>query len=93
MEVNTEALKAYYADLIAKREAEIAEALVNKDFLVQQKLDELKLEVAEQVEKDIVAEIESKYAHDIELCEKFFVEDEVQEEEPTAEIEQIAVEG
>ena len=90
MEVNTEALKAYYEDLLAKKEQEVQNALANKDFVVQQKLDELKLEVAEQVEKELIAEAEAKYAHDIELCEKFLIEDKVEEE--TADV-QIAVEG
>jgi len=90
MEVNVEALKAYYEDLKAKKEVEINEALANKDFLVEQKLDEIKLEIAEKVEKEIVAEVEAKYAHDIELCEKFLIPDEVQEE--TA-YEEIAVEA
>ena len=85
MEVNVEALKAYYEDLKAKKAQEIQEALANKDFLVAQKLDAVKLEIAEQVEKDIIAEVEEKYAHDIELCEKFLIP-EVQEEE-TAEVE------
>lgn len=86
MKVNVEALKAYYEDLKAKKEVEINEALMNKDYLVAQKLDEIKLQIAEQVEKDIIAEVEAKYAHDIELCEKFLITDEVQEEE-TAEVE------
>lgn len=86
MEVNVEALKAYYEDLKSKKEIEINEALMNKDYLVAQKLDEIKLQIAEQVEKDIIAEVEAKYAHDIELCEKFLIPDEVQEEE-TAEVE------
>lgn len=92
MEVNVEALKAYYEDLKAKKEVEINEALANKDYLVAQKLDEVRVEIAEQVEKDIIAEVEEKYAHDIELCEKFLIPDEVQVEE-TAEVEYEAVEA
>ena len=90
MEVNTEALKAYYEDLLTKKEQAITEALANKDFIVQQRLEEAKLEIAEQVEKELIEEAESKYAHDIELCEKFLIE-EVQEEE-TADV-QVAVEA
>lgn len=91
MEVNVEALKAYYEDLKARKQIEINEALANKDYLVAQKLDEVRVEIAEQVEKNIIAEIEEKYAHDIELCEKFLIPDEVQEE--TAEVENEAVEA
>lgn len=93
MEVNVESFKAYYEDLKAKKAQDIQEALANKDFLVAQKLDEMKAEIAEQVEKSIIAEVEAKYAHDIELCEKFLIAEEVQEEETAYDEEQVAVEA
>ena len=75
MEVDVEKLKAYYADLLAKREEAIALALANKDAAVAERFELVKEQIAEEVEKELIAKAEEPFNHDIELCKGFLVEE------------------
>lgn len=80
MEVDVEKLKAYYADLLAKRDEAIALALANKDAAVAERFELVKEEIAEEVEKELIEKAEEPYKHDIELCKSFLVEEQATEE-------------
>lgn len=80
MEVDVEKLKAYYADLLAKREEAIALALADKDRAVAERFELVKEQIAEEVEKELIEKAEEPYKHDIELCKSFLVEEQATEE-------------
>lgn len=85
MVFDVEKIKAYYEELLVKKEEATKIALLEKDVKVAERFAQVQEEIAEQVEKEIIAEAEAPYLHDIELCEQFIVE-EVAEEEVTEEI-------
>lgn len=74
MDFDVEKLKAYYADLLAKREEAVAVALADKERVVAERFELAKEEIAKQVEAELVAAAEEPYKHDIELCESFGIE-------------------
>lgn len=81
MEFDVEKIKDYYNELVAKREEAVVKALTTKDVRVREAFEQAKVEIEERVVAEIVAEAEAPYVHDIELCEKFIVVEEVAEEE------------
>ena len=74
MDFDVEKLKAYYADLLAKREEAVAVALADKERVVAERFELAREELAKQVEAELVAAAEEPYKHDIELCESFGIE-------------------
>lgn len=87
MVFDVEKIKAYYEELLIKREEAKNIALLDKDAKVAERFAQVQEEIAEQVEKEIIAEAEAPYLHDIELCEKFIVEEVVEEEAVEEETE------
>jgi len=81
MDFDVEKIKDYYNELVAKREEAVVKALTTKDARVREAFEQAKVEIEERVVAEIVAEAEAPYVHDIELCEKFVVVEEVAEEE------------
>lgn len=86
MVFDVDKIKAYYEELLVKKEEAVKIALLDKDAKVAERFEEVREAIAEQVEKEIIAEAEAPYTHDIELCEKFIVEEEVVEEEALEEV-------
>ena len=89
MDFDVEKIRAYYTELLANKELAVSNALTNKDAVVkervcdlQAKFEEEKARIPAEVEAELIAEAEEPYLHDIELCEKFLVD-----EEPTEEVE------
>lgn len=80
MEFDVEKIKAYYEELLAKRDEAVTYALANKDVAVARKLEEVREEIERQVIADITAEAEAPFMHDIEFYEKFVKPAEVVEE-------------
>lgn len=80
MDFDIEKVREYYADLLAKKEEAVAVALSNKDIVIAERFELAKEEIAKQVEAELVANAEEPYKHDIELCEKFMVKEEVVDE-------------
>lgn len=80
MEFDLEKVKAYYAEVVAKREQAVNEALRNVEAKVQERFNAEKENIRNAVIAEVTAEAEAPYLHDIELCEKFGVEPEVAEE-------------
>lgn len=74
MDFDVEKLKAYYADLLAKKDEAVAVALANKDVVVAERFELAKEEIAKEVEAELIAAAEAPYKHDIELCESFGIE-------------------
>jgi hypothetical protein len=88
MDFDVEKIRAYYTELLANRELSVANALTTKGVKVQERVAELtakyeedKARIPAEVEDELIAEAEAPYLHDIELCEKFLVD------EPTTEVE------
>lgn len=81
MEVDTEGLKAFYADLLAKRE----EAKVTAVAKAPEVIAERQAEFEQSVKDELVAKAIEPFAHDIELCEKFLKETETTETENETE--------
>ena len=81
MEFDVEKIKEYYNELVAKKDEAVVVALTTKDEKVKEAFEMAKAEIEERVVAEIIAEAEAPYIHDIELCEKFIVEEEVAEEE------------
>ena len=81
MEFDLEKIKEYYGELIPKKEEAVRLALLNKDAVVAQKLEEARAKIEAEVDAEIIAEAEAPFKHDIELCEKFVIVPEVEEEE------------
>lgn len=90
MDFDVEKVKAYYADLLAKRDEAVAVALADKDRVVAERFELAKEEIAKAVEAELITKAEEPYKHDIELCAGFVVE-EPKEEEVIEE--NVAVEG
>lgn len=86
---DTTKLEEFYADVKAKREEAIALALTKKEEKVAEAFELAKEEIAKKVEADLIAEAEAPFVHDIELCEKFLVREEAEEEvlEENTEVE------
>lgn len=74
MDFDMEKLKAFYADLLSKREEAIAVALADKDRAVAERLELVREEIGKEVEAELIAKAEEPYKHDIELCESFGIE-------------------
>lgn len=87
MDFDVEKIKAYYAEVKAKKEEAVAVALAEKDVKVTEAFELAKEEIAKKVEAELVEAAEAPYKHDIELCESFLAEENVEEEvaEETAE--------
>lgn len=81
-------IKAYYEELLKAKEEAIRVSLLDKAKVVQERFEEEKARIAEQVELELIEKAEAPYKHDIELCEKFVV-DKVEEEteEEVSEVE------
>lgn len=86
MDFDVELLKAYYEDVLAKRERAIEDALADKETVANIRFEQEKARILEEVEAELIANAEEPYKHDIELCEKFLV---VKEEEVADENEEI----
>jgi phosphoenolpyruvate carboxylase len=81
MEFDLEKVKAFYADVQAKREQAVNEALRNVEAKVQERFNAEKENIRNAVIAEVTAEAEAPYIHDIELCEKFVVIPEITEED------------
>ena len=81
MDFDVKKIKDYYNELVAEREEAVVKALTTKDARVREAFEQAKVEIEERVVAEIVAKAEAPYVHDIELCEKFVVVEEVAEEE------------
>lgn len=77
---DVEKIKSYYEELLKAREEAVRVALLDKAKVVQERFELAKERIAEEVELELIENAEAPYKHDIELCEKFVVE-----EEPTME--------
>lgn len=80
MNFDVDKIKAYYEELVAKRNEAVELALATKDEKIAERFEAEKVRIEEEVIAEIVAEAEAPYVHDIELCEKF-----VKVEEETTE--------
>ena len=81
MEVDTEKLKAYLANLEARRDNAIADALEDKDNIIEERLNEAKETIPIQVEKELTDNAEAPYKHDIELCKSFLKQEDPKQED------------
>ena len=86
MDFDVEKIKDYYNELVAKREEAVVKALTTKDARVKEAFEQAKVEIEERVVAEIIAEAEAPYVHDIELCEKFVVVEEVAETEEAVNV-------
>lgn len=80
MDFDVNKIKEFYGELVAKKEEAVALALVEKDVKVAERFEQEKARIEEEVIAEIIAEAEAPYVHDIELCEKFIVVPEVEEQ-------------
>ena len=87
MDFDVEKIRAYYTELLANRELAVSNALVEKEMKVHERESELrtryeeeKAKIPAEVEAELIANAELPYLHDIELCEKFLVDEETTEE-------------
>lgn len=87
MDFDVEKIRAYYTELLANKELAVSNALTEKNTKVQERTAELtakyeedKAKIPAEVEAELIAEAEAPYLHDIELCEKFLVDEETTEE-------------
>lgn len=87
MDFDVEKIRAYYTELLANRELAVHNALVEKEMKVHERESELrakyeeeKAKIPAEVEAELIANAELPYLHDIELCEKFLVDEETTEE-------------
>lgn len=81
MDFDVEKIKSYYEELKAKKDEAVVKALTTKDARIKEAFEQAKAEIEERVVAEIIAEAEAPYVHDIELCEKFVVVEEVAEAE------------
>ena len=79
-------IQDYYNELVAKRDEAVVMALTTKDEKVKEAFELAKVEIEERVVAEIIAEAEAPYKHDIELCEKFIVVEEVVEDETSVNV-------
>ena len=80
MDFDVEKIKAYYEELLVNKENAVNEALADKDAKIEERFEAEKARIEAEVVAEIIAEAEAPYVHDIELCEKFIVEDVVEED-------------
>ena len=73
VEFDLEGVKAFYAEITAKREQAVNEALRNVEPKVQERFEAEKENIRQTVIAEVTAEAEAPYLHDIELCEKFII--------------------
>lgn len=83
MDFDVEKIRAYYTELLANKELSVSSALAMKQTKVEEreaelraKFEEEKAKIPAEVEEELIAEAEAPYLHDIELCEKFLVDEE-----------------
>ena len=81
MDFDVEKIKEFYGELLAEKDRAVATALATKDEKVKERFEEEKARIEEEVIAEIVAEAEAPYLHDIELCEKFIVVPEEEQDE------------
>lgn len=81
VDFDIEKIRAYYIELLANRERAVNEALLTRDAKAQERFEQEKARILEEVETELIAEAEEPYRHDIELCEKFIVVEEKNEEQ------------
>lgn len=79
-------IEEFYADVKAKREEAVAVALAGKEAKIAEAFELAKEQIAKQVEADLIAEAEAPFVHDIELCEKFLVEETNEEIDENTEV-------
>lgn len=94
MEFDIEKIKAYYEELVIKKDEAVTLALANKDIEVAKALEEKRLEIEAEVIAKITAEAEAPFKHDIELYEKFIKPEPVVEpatEEPVADASDVVI--
>ena len=87
MDFDVDKIRAYYTELLANKELAVSNALTTKNAKVQERTAELtakyeedKAKIPAEVEAELIAEAEAPYLHDIELCEKFLVDETTTEE-------------
>ena len=80
MDFDVTKIKNYYEELLKARDEAVRVALLDKAKVVQERFESEKERIAQEVELELIENAEAPYKHDIELCEKFVVE-----EEPTIE--------
>ena len=76
---DVEKIKSYYNGLIAERDEAVCKALAEKDAKIEEAFENAKKEIEERVVAEIIAEAESPFLHDIQLCEQFMKPEEVAE--------------
>ena len=86
MNFDVEKIRDFYNELLSEKDKAVEEALATKDEKVAERFELEKARIEEEVVAEIVAEAEAPYLHDIELCEKFIVEEEPTIEEVTEEV-------
>lgn len=85
MDFDANKIKEYYEGLIVERDEAVTNALATKDERVNARFEEEKARIEEEVTAEIIAEAEAPYKHDIELCERFFKDEEEVDTEETEE--------
>lgn len=87
MDFDVNKIRAYYTELLANKELAVSNALATKTTRVQEReaelrarYEEAKAQIPAEVEAELIADAEAPYLHDIELCEKFLVDEETTEE-------------
>ena len=81
MDFDVNKIKEFYGELLAEKDKAVATALATKDQKVAERFEQEKARIEEEVIAEIVAEAEAPYLHDIELCEKFIIVPEVEEQD------------
>lgn len=89
MNFDVEKIRDFYNELLSEKAKAVETALATKDEKVAERFELEKARIEEEVFAEIVAEAEAPYLHDIELCEKFIVEEPVEDEteEEVSEVE------
>lgn len=85
MDFDVEKLKEYYNALLKEKEQKVNEALSTKDERVRARFEEEKARIEKEEIEKIIAEAEEPYNHDIELCEKFLIVPEEEQENENLE--------
>lgn len=88
MEFDLNKIKEFYGELLAKRDEAVSIALAGKEAKIQERFEEEKARIEAEVVAEIIAEAEAPYTHDIELCEKFIVVQDENEEHAEENIEE-----
>lgn len=87
MDFDVEKIRAYYEELLVNKENAVNEALADKDAKIEERFEAEKARIEAEVVAEIIADAEAPYVHDIELCEKFIVVEEVVEEDAEEVVE------